>query len=354
MKLLQYIGISAAVLVGAILLLLPWWPFSHTDPLGILYKAIFRVASYPWNGPVLLNGHVYPATDLPWYYLPEMLLITTPEFLIFLGLLGAGFLFSSLIRKTKTEKLDYFTPRRLGIFLLAFSFFFPITVVILKNSTLYDGIRHFLFVLGPWAILAALTLEKVIVWIKKNMAQFTSPILKLGPAGIYAIIAFPVAAVFVENTQLHPYQYTYFNLFAGKLEKACQNFDTEYWGTSHREAVELLAKHLARRGDKKVYKVTSPMAPWLVENFLPSNMVYTTDGRQADFFISFLRINAHMWSDGDIMEDCIVERKGVPFAIVRDRRKIIKAEAEAMKKGQTSNHRLISGALDIIDSIPIF
>lgn len=360
-KLIHYAGIGVLVVFGAFLVLLPWWPFAHPNPIGSIMHSLTQVASYPWNGPVILNGKVYPATELPWYYLPEMLIVTAPEFLLGLGLMGIIFVASSLIRRVYKQfskaggvvrRLPYLTPKRLGIFFIAFALFFPIAGVIVKNSTLYDGIRHFLFILGPWAVLAALTLERILTWLQNRVDRGANVgvVMKNGKRIVYLILILASVSVIFDYIRLHPYQYVYYNRLVGGIEKAYANFETDYWGTSHREAVELLAQKLAREGDAKPYKVTSPMAPWLVENFLPANLTYTTDGREADFFISFLRFNAHMWSDGRILEDCIVQRAGVPLAIVRDRREIVKKETQAHQQGRPGT-RLISGVLDIL---PLF
>jgi len=308
------------------------------------------VANYPWNGPVFFNGKTYAAVDLPWFYLPEMLLITTPLFI--LGMSVAGFLVitRSLWKKLPVERWRYLSAHRLCIFFVAFSLLFPIAAVVVKHATLYDGIRHFLFVLGPWAVLAALVLNKLWGAIKDALHKKPTLPLKLLRFALPIFVVFFVLSMMMEYRRMHPYQYVYFNSLVGTETKAWNSFDTEYWGTCHREAVEMLAQHLARVRDHKVYKVTSPMAPWLVEDFLPSNMVYTVDRREADFFISFLRYNAEMWSDGDVMEDCVVLRHGVVLAIVRDRRRIIASQLGGRAKAHATS--MVSGMLlDLLPSL---
>jgi|GEM_PF-2348438 4-amino-4-deoxy-L-arabinose transferase-like glycosyltransferase len=394
----HYAGMMTTVVLGAFVILLPWWPFAHQNPLTAIVHTLMRIGEYPWNGPVVLNGRVYPATHLPWFYMPEMLSITTPIFLIAIGILGGiiGLWSLVFIKSDRRAVLN-----RLSIGLVAFCFLFPIVVVAIKHATLYDGIRHFLFVLGPWAVLNALAVGTVFDWISslKSPSILTRILLGL-PVGIllimcatfvmeravlwplfyrgymdgFLISAFVVALIglFVlirfhlrtsliclilfgsllvvrEDFLLHPYQYIFFNSLVGGEEKAYADFDTDYWGTSHREAVEMLVAHLKKTHDTRIYKVTSPMAPWLVEIFLPANLVYTYDPREADFFISFLRYNAHMWSDGTVMEDCIVMRNNTPLALVRDRRKIISQQAQL--KGR-ANQRLVSSLIEMLQ--PIF
>ena len=345
---LSYLGLCILIAIGAFLVLLPWWPFAHPNPLGTLIHGLGRVANYPWNGPVFFNGKTYAAIDLPWFYLPEMLLVTTPLFILGASLAGILIAARNLWKKLPVERFRYFTADRLCVFFVAFSLFFPIAAVILKHATLYDGIRHFLFVLGPWAALAALAAGKLWDGLQEEFRKKPTLSLKLLRFALPASAVIFVLNMALEYRVMHPYQYVYFNSLVGTETRAWNSFDTEYWGTCHREAVELLSQHLARAKDHKVYKVTSPMAPWLVEDFLPSNMVYTVDWREADFFISFLRYNADMWSDGAVMEDCVVYRHGAILAIVRDRRKIIAAQRNGGAKGHTTS--MVSGML--LDLLP--
>ena len=207
----------------------------------------------------------------------------------------------------------------------------------------------------PWAILAALTFDKIHQYFQKHATHSHTPLVRAAPFALKGMVAICAGALIIEMAILHPYQYIYFNRSVGGLEKAWTKFDTEYWGTSHREAVMLLSQKLEKEGDKKVYKVTSsttpwtlaPMAPWLVESFLPENLEYTYDIREADFYISFLRFNAHLFSDGKILEDCIVSRKGVPLAIVKDRRRITQSKARQNRKSQPALP-IVSGILDLV------
>jgi len=353
----QAVAYGIGVIIVSFLILLPWWPFAHQDPLGTIITTLTQIANFPWNGPVVFNGEVFVATDLPWYYLPEMLLITAPLFLVVLLGLGFIFLIVEATRGFKKQKASYLTQERLSKFFLLFCLIFPVAIVAIRQATLYDGMRHFIFILGPWAILAALTLDKIRLYFKKHAQTTRSPVIKVAPLAVKGIIALCVANVAIEMVVLHPYQYIFYNSMVGGIQNAWKGFETEYWGISHKEAVNKLAEHLKKQGDHNVYYVTStttpwtltPMAPWLVANFLPSNMIYTQDIQQADFYISFLRFNTHLFSDGIIMPDCVVSRKGVPIAIVKDRRGITRLNTQTRNNRKSS--RIVSS---IVDMIPVF
>ncbi len=345
----RYAGLAMGTFVGALAILLPFWPYAHPSPIWSIFHALSRLSNYPWNGPVVLNGVAYAATELPWYYMPEMLIITSPEFLVVLGFAGVALAVASFVKKIPSQKADYFTARRLSILAIAFCILFPLAVVIVKRATLYDGIRHFLFVLGPLAVLGALAFDRIFESLRHLKSPALRPFGRTAAVLFGGLLCFNILVIVRENILMHPYQYVYFNSFVGGTEKAWPRFDTEYWGTSHKEAVELLVAHLAREGDTKVYKVHSPMAPWLTEYFLPKNLTYTNNPREADFFISFLRYNAHMWSDGEVMEDCLVVRKGaIPLALVRDRRKIT-SDGSFYKNRPSA--RFVSGIMEMLKGI---
>jgi hypothetical protein len=44
--------------------------------------------------------------------------------------------------------------------------------------------------------------------------------------------------------QLHPYEYTYYNQFAGGTRQASLRYETDYWLTCYKDAVEQLAREV--------------------------------------------------------------------------------------------------------------
>jgi hypothetical protein len=83
--------------------------------------------------------------------------------------------------------------------------------------------------LPPIFIFAGLALEKLFEIIKSRWAVSALTLLILAP-GIIGII------------QLHPYEYTYYNSFAGGTSGAFRNYETDYWLTCYKEAVEQFNK----------------------------------------------------------------------------------------------------------------
>ena len=90
---------------------------------------------------------------------------------------------------------------------------------------MYDGYRHFLFMLPPIFIFTGFAFEKLFEMVRIRWIAGAFVFILLAPA-IYNLI------------QLHPYEYTYYNSFTGGTSGAFRNFETDYWLTCYKEAVE--------------------------------------------------------------------------------------------------------------------
>jgi hypothetical protein len=147
------------VAVMSFVVVLPFWPYAQPNPLGTLLSTLTQIAHFPWNGAVLFNGQIYAATDLPWYYLPEMLIITTPEFFLLLSGLGLVMALSRMVPGMLKSGLGWFKTQRIKQAFVLACLIAPIAIICIRSATLYDGIRHFLFTLPIWAVLLAIAFE---------------------------------------------------------------------------------------------------------------------------------------------------------------------------------------------------
>jgi len=103
-----------------------------------------------WNGTVLFEGVLYNnlTKPLPWYYLPKMIIITIPVFVVILAILSF-FLF--VFKSIKEKKIN-----NVGIIylLLVLIVIIPVSVAMISSPNIYNGWRHFYFLYGPIALLA--------------------------------------------------------------------------------------------------------------------------------------------------------------------------------------------------------
>jgi hypothetical protein len=119
----------------------------------------------------------------------------------------------------------------------------PIVVTVLARPAMYNGTRHFVFVLPPLAVLGGLASAWLIEALRQHSARFAA-------AAAIALLA-GTALPIVEMARLHPYEYTYFNRLAGGVAGARERYMLDYWGLSFKQASQGLATWLAERHESK-------------------------------------------------------------------------------------------------------
>lgn len=189
------------------------WPYLWSDPVGHFAEALQTMTKYPWFGQVLFNGAYYDPTNLPYSYLPVLLLLqfTEPAWVLFI---------IGLIKLIATFKTTVNSRQFLAVILLWF--ILPLLGFILARAKLYDNFRQIFFILPPVFLLAGLGMEVL-------LARLTKPALRLSLAGLLILPGL------LAGVRLHPYQYIYYNSFAGDVNN---RFELDYWAISYRQAME--------------------------------------------------------------------------------------------------------------------
>jgi hypothetical protein len=202
--------------VVAVLVMVITWPYLWDAPLRHLVEVFQHMARNPQVVSVVFNGSEYPSDRLPVIYLPVMLAITLtlPVWPLFFG----GLVFAA--RRVARKTIEW---RSLAALLLWFLLIFA--YVLLKRPPMYDGYRHFLFILPPVFICAGLALQFIL---KRSRRTWLNALL-------LAALALPGV---VSLVTLHPYQYTYYNTLMGGTGGASRRFETDYWLTCYREIIE--------------------------------------------------------------------------------------------------------------------
>jgi hypothetical protein len=192
--------------------------------------------------------------------------------------------------------------------------FFPVAFFVFEQPTAYNGIRHFLFVVPPMAVLAALGLD----WLWDWLDRLDFRLAKLYAGALAGVM---VAQIWVMG-QLHPDEYVYYNLLTGGVKGAEGAYELDYWGNSLLEATKDLADYIAMEyGDKpigKVYKVAVCGHRLSAAYFFPDYMEFTKKLDEADFLVAFTQGNCQRHFEG--RQIITVERFGVALSVVKDRR----------------------------------
>jgi 4-amino-4-deoxy-L-arabinose transferase-like glycosyltransferase len=212
------------------------WPWSIVSPLNPLHAAEYFDTFFekPWEE--LYLGKQIPVPDMPPSYLPVLFLHKLPEIMLALGALGfAGAL-------AFTMRSGVAVTRRASVLLVALAAILPVAVAMVMRPALYNGLRHFIFVVPPFAVLGGLAF----IWIVHRVRAYGVAALGLLTAMFIAGTALPV----VELIRLHPYEYTSFNLASGGVRNAHDKFMLDYWGLAFKEAAGELQKSLKLASEK--------------------------------------------------------------------------------------------------------
>jgi hypothetical protein len=295
--------IPSAILAYAVMALI--WPWGVANPLNPI-KAIEIFSHFfekPWQE--LFEGMLIEPPDMPRSYVVVLLGLKLPEILLSIGMLGLGGMLLTAVRPR--------TPPRLRAihFAVALAAILPVAVTVAARPAMYNGIRHFVFVLPPLAVAGGLAGA----WIADHAARFGRPAL----ATLAVIFAAGVTLPLIEMMRLHPYEYVSYNHIAGGVRGAQPRFMLDYWGLAFKQAGDELREKLAARGEtppagrKWKIAVCGPHPPARVA--LGDQFEPTWDPSGADFA---LMLGAFYCArlDAPLLVDIV--REGVSFARAYD------------------------------------
>ena len=140
----------------------------------------------------MFDGALVSVPDMPWSYLPTLFALQLPEVLLGLSIAGVVGTFMSLSRK------DVSAPRKSILLMLTVAATLPLVIAIVKRPALYNGIRHFIFVIPPMTVLAGTAFAWGMNWLKENRRSWQ-------PAAV-AVFSFGLLLTLGEMIRLHPYQ----------------------------------------------------------------------------------------------------------------------------------------------------
>jgi len=248
-------GLTAAVATYAT------WPFLWSNPVGGFLQSLGHAQNYD-EIAVLFRGHVYDSGALPWDYIPGLAVLELTEPAVLLFFIGCGVLAWRVIRRRSNA---------IELGLLLTWLVLPVVAIRLAGATIYDNLRHMLFLLPPAFIIAGCAVEEILSRLPSRWVR----------GAVLAIVLLPGL---VASIRLHPYESSYFNSFTGGLSGAADKYYVDPWCISYREATQRL-NEFARPGALVSVYHASTSAAWFARKDLR--------------IVSFLR-----WRDADYLMTC--------------------------------------------------
>ena len=286
----RYTAVVALAWATAIAL----WPWLQTgNPWAQFKVALVHFATIPMSYEFPSWGQRLWTDALPWSYIPDQLLARLPGAFLFLlavafisaiaGAVGPGREIATAWRDDRMAGLRAAVMRvaraRAGL-VVAAAVILPLAFLIIQRATVYNGIRHVLFVIPMLAVLAGAGWRALLPLLRR------APVVAAVAGGAYA------GGIVATLATLHPLEYVAMNALAGGTRGAYDRFELDYWSLAATEAL----RRLERRVDYEtaVRSAETPPSiliciPWREPNvsaMLQRPWIVETDPDKADFIIA--------------------------------------------------------------------
>ncbi len=297
--------------VVAFCLMAFFWPWSVMG-FDHIFIAAKSFSHFAFDMNTIVDGQFVSIGAVPRSYLFQYLAIRLPEVFL-LGLVGLV-----IILMMRFKQLRPINAENLPEMTIAIALVIPLGFVILDRPALYNGVRHFTFVIPTLAIIAGIGLSKVfdvLAAYKKLRLSFITLCVSLSANTLSTLYA------------LHPYEYIYYNHFAGVDFKHNEHdWEADYWSSSFIEASRVLEQYVdaeeARLQHPKAtrYSVAVCAETFQGQAYLDNRFYITKDWIKADFYLSSTNLNCDNVLQGKMVG--VVERLGATLAVVKDRREL--------------------------------
>jgi hypothetical protein len=181
----------------------------------------------------------------------------------------------------------------------------PLGFIMVRHSTLYDGVRHVLFVIPMLAVIAGAGFLRLLPLARRV------PLIAAATGGIYVGFSIWTLAV------LHPLEYVAMNVLPGGVAGAHQRFDLDYWALAATVGLRRLERRLDYQGrfaqEPPSITICLSYREALVAPLFRRPWRLETEPKRADYIIATER-----WRCADDIADAVlideVRRFDRPFA----------------------------------------
>ena len=247
------------ILIGfiSIFLLTISWPYLGINFFKNLPEILLTNASYnKWSNLIIYNGEFISSNNRPWEYLFTYMFLTTPLFILFLSVFA-------IFKNLTVIKKFLITAFLLNIFLY-----------LLIQPVIYNGMRHFIFLIPLLVILGCFgLLDFLNSKINKNV-KFIG----------YSILIVSFILTIYSIFKLFPLHYSYFNEISGGTKSNLEKYETDYWGGSYRKASEYIRDNIATDNPYDV-KVYSCNVSYSMDYYSHKKFIMTINKDEANYIV---------------------------------------------------------------------
>ena len=270
----------------------PWLqignPFTQFEIAFVHFATIPMSFSFPtWGRDVMTN-------ELPWFYIPGQWLARLPEPFLALLVIAVVFALAKIFWLASVAFARFGNRGLMGlcgpalllargrrILLIWAAVVAPLGFLIVQHATLYDGIRHTLFLIPMLAVLAGWAAIRLIPYLR----QVAIPVAVLSAIYVIAVVA--------NLTMLHPLEYIATNALTGGTPTAYDRFELDYWSAAGTEALRRLERLLDAAGaigsNPPSILICIPYREEMAQLMLRENWRIELNVKKADFVIETSR-----------------------------------------------------------------
>lgn len=250
------------------------WPTLWGAPISNFLEAWHSNANFRWVDHMLFNGHQTLSTELPWYYIPMWVSITTPIVWLASGIAGILLFIIQFIKRP----VQLLTPQGKILFIAFTCSTLPVVMVIALKSVLYDGWRHLYIIYPAFIVLATYAIHRALQTKLRYIA--------------FSAIALQIVFVGWFIAKKHPFQQVYFNAAVSHQPGSLiHNYELDYWGSSTLHAMLWLNEHV--KDDDEIVINNSNFPLIANYNFLPEDIKHrfkkSADWNEIEYSIEFFR-----------------------------------------------------------------
>jgi len=287
--------VSAGASIGAALAVASH-PIGRYSPIAWLMEAVEFASANPNVMLVRVMGQNITSSESPWWYVPAWLVAQLPLLtLLVMSLVAVAFFWW----KPRSGRGSVTTAA--GIMLFGQAVALP-TLVLLARPNIYDGIRHFLFMIP-----AIFGLLAVAAWSlrQRRSPRATNSRPLSATVILWTLIVVAALSAFA-SARWYPYSYAFVNPIAGAVKEP-RIWEYDYWGLATREAIARLEASTDAT-DIFIRPSARSALPFGGQDF--ENYLDDPSGRWAG--VTFFRF------DAELPHECeptiVISRDGIPLA----------------------------------------